>query len=166
MDIAMKDVGLLPARLSLGATMLHHGWSKVTAEGAAQSGGFFEQLGFKPGSRWARLAGVAELAAGASAILGFATRLGALAVLATQGVAIAKVHAPKGFSNLSGGWEFNALLCATALGLLVAGPGALSLHELLERGVEDRRGRWLPVGPRWLASPARRSGARMLKLLK
>jgi putative oxidoreductase len=166
MDIAMKDVGLLPARLSLGATMLHHGWSKITAEGAAQHGGFFEQLGFKPGARWARLTGAAEVAAGASSILGFATRLGALAILVTQGVAIAKVHAPKGFSAMSGGWEFNALLCATALGLLVAGPGAISVHELLERGVEDRRGRWLPVGPRWLLSPWRRSTSRAVRLLR
>jgi putative oxidoreductase len=97
---------------------------------------------------------------GASALLGVATRLGALAVLVTQGVAVAKVHASKGFNNLAGGWEFNLALMAMAAGLLVAGPGVLSGHELVERRLQRQ-----PLA--WLMRP-RRTGAalRAVKLLK
>ncbi len=91
------------------------------------------------------------------ALLGLGTRLAALAILATPGVAVAKVHAPKGFSNMAGGFEFNALIAATALGLLLAGPGPLSLHELVQRRLQGRA-RWLPL-------PDRRS-VRVAKLLR
>ncbi len=158
MEMTAKDLGLVPARISLGATMLQHGLPKVRAEGNAQAGAFLEQLGFKPGSRWAWLAGAAEIAAGVSLILGIGTRLGALAVIGTQAVAVAKVHAPKGFDNMAGGWEFNALIMATALGVLLAGPGTLSLHEVIERRLQG--------GARWLLEPRRRTGVSVAKLLK
>lgn len=158
MAIAAKEFGLLPARVSLGATMLHHGWPKLGGEGLNQASRFFEQLGLKPARTWARLAGVAEVLGGASTLLGIGTRLGALAVIVTQGVAIATVHRGKGFSNLSGGWEFNALIIAAALGLLVAGPGTISAHELVEHRVQG--------GARWLFEPRRRRGASLVKLLK
>jgi putative oxidoreductase len=158
MGMAAKDLGLLPVRMSLGATMLYHGAAKLRGEGAAQAGAFFEQLGLRPGRTWAQLAGLAELFAGATALLGIGTRLGALAVIATQATAIAKVHAGKGFDNTAGGWEFNALLIAAACGLLVAGPGDASVHEAVERRLEG--------GVRWLLQPRRRTGVRLAKLLK
>lgn len=158
MEMTAKDLGLLPARLSLGATMLNHGIPKLRTESRAQATPFFESLGFKPGGTWLALTGAAEVFAGASLILGIGTRLGALAVLATQAVAVAKVHAPKGFDNMAGGWEFNALVMATALGVLLAGPGTISVHELLERRIQG--------GARWLLEPRRRTGVGIAKLLK
>jgi putative oxidoreductase len=151
-------LGLVPVRVSLGATMLYHGMAKLRGEGAAQTAAFLEQIGFRPGRTWAQLAGLAEVVAGATAILGLGTRVGALAVIATQAAAIVKVHAGKGFDNTAGGWEFNALLIATALGLLVAGPGNASVHEVVERRLKG--------GGRWLLQPRRRSGVRVAKLLK
>jgi putative oxidoreductase len=160
MGMGAKDLALVPARASLGATMIYHGASKLRGEGPAQTGQVFEQLGLKPGRTLAVLTGLAEVFAGASAILGIGTRLGALAVLVTQGVAVAKIHAPKGFSNLGGGYEFNLLLAAAALGLLVAGPGPLSIHELVERRLQGPRRR-LPLRlQRW--EPG---GVRVAKLL-
>lgn len=81
---------------------------------------------------------MAEVFAGAAAVLGIATRPAALAILVTQGMAVAKVHAPKGFSSQQGGMEFNLALMAIAALLLVGGPGRLSAHEALERAVEGR----------------------------
>ncbi len=158
MEMTAKDVGLVPARMSLAATMLRHGLAKVRPEGNAQSAPFFEQLGFRPGARWAWLTGAAELLAGATLVLGIGTRIGALAVIGTQAVAVAKVHAPKGFDNMAGGWEFNALIMATALGVLLGGPGTISLHELLERRLQG--------GGRWLLRPRRAAGVGITKLLK
>jgi putative oxidoreductase len=155
-----KDLALLPTRIALGATMLVHGLPKLGEEGARQTGEMLEGMGIRPGVAWAKATGAAEVFGGASALLGVATRLGALAVLVTQGVAVAKVHASKGFNNLAGGWEFNLALMAMAAGLLVAGPGVLSGHELVERRLQRQ-----PLA--WLMRP-RRTGAalRAVKLLK
>lgn len=133
-----KDVALVPIRATLGATMLYHGLPKLRREHAEQTGQMLEQMGIRPGRTFAKVAGWAEVLGGVTSLLGFATRVGALGVLATQLVAIGKVHGPKGFSNLSGGYEYNLTLVAIALGVLVSGPGALSLHELLERRVQRK----------------------------
>jgi putative oxidoreductase len=158
MTMSPKELSLVPARGALGATMLYHGAAKLRGDGPRQAGQMFESLGFKPGERWARLTGLAEVFGGATAILGIGTRLGALAVLVTQGVAIAKVHRGKGFDNLAGGYEFNLLLMAAALGLLLAGPGTVSAHELVERRLEERTG--------FLRRARRRPSVRIAKLLK
>lgn len=157
--MAAKDLSLVPLRMSLGATMLYHGAGKLRGEEAKrQAADFFEQIGIKPARRMAVLTGIAEVLAGATVILGLGTRLGALAVLATQSVAIWKVHGSKGFDNMAGGYEFNLLLIAAALALLTAGPGAASVHEL----VEERMQR----GFRWPLAPRRRRAAKAVKLLR
>lgn len=156
--MSAKELSLVPARGALGATMLYHGVSKLRGDGPQQSAPMFESMGFRPGHRWAMLTGLAEVFGGATAILGIGTRLGALAVLATQGVAVAKVHAGKGFSNVAGGYEFNLLLMAAALGLLLSGPGALSAHEVVERRLEG------PAG--WLRRARPRRAVRIAKLLR
>jgi putative oxidoreductase len=120
----------------------------------------FESMGFRPGTAWVKLTGLAEVLGGATSILGIGTRVGALAVLATQAVAVAKVHAPKGFSNMNGGFEFNLALMGMALALLTAGPGRMSAHELIERRLEHG---WRP----WAFAPRRQAGALgFVKLLK
>ncbi len=138
-----RSVSALPARLALGAAMVYHGASKLRGDGAAQAGQMFEGVGIRPGKPWAIATGLAEAFAGVAAILGIATRPAALAVLVTQGVAIARVHAPKGYSVLQGGMEYNLALMAIAAGLLVAGPGDISAHRLALRAA-DGRGSWRP----------------------
>lgn len=155
----LKAAALLPPRLSLGSTMVVHGLAKLRKEGTEQHAGFFEQLGFKPGRPFVLATGVTEVLAGVSAILGFATRPAALAVLVTQAVAIAKVHGSKGFDITKGGYEFNVALCAIALGLLMRGPGQLSVHGALEGRVKRKELRRLRLLPR------QRRGSRLLDLL-
>jgi putative oxidoreductase len=133
-----KDAALLPVRAALGGTMLYHGLGKLKEEAREHVGQSFEQMGIRPGKFWGVATGVAEVFAGASAILGFLTRPAALAVLVTQTVAIAKVHRPKGFDVTKGGFEYNLALIAIAAGLLVAGPGLFSVHEGLEALAEGR----------------------------
>ncbi len=138
-----KQLSLLPARLALGSTMLYHGSSKLKPEAAREAGQMFESLGIRPGKPWAVATGLAEVLAGVCSILGIGTRVGAAAVLVTQGMAVAKVHAPKGFDSQKGGFEFNLALMAIAAGLLLAGPGLFSAHEAAERMVQRRRRLWL-----------------------
>jgi putative oxidoreductase len=144
-DEPHKDVALIPIRTALGAAMLYHGLDKLKGANRDQSAQMFESLGIRPGRPWSRATGIAELAAGALAVLGLLTRPAALAVLVTQSVAVAKVHAPRGFSIIKGGYEYNLALMAIAVALLVAGPGRFSTHEAFERATEKRR-LWGPRG--------------------
>jgi len=133
-----KDASLVPMRLALGSAMLYHGTSKLRGEGPAHTAQMFEKLELSPPKALAVATGLAETFAGAAAVLGIATRPAALVVLVTQAVAVARVHAPKGFDVMKGGMEYNLALMAIAAGLLLAGPGRVSAHEALERAVEGR----------------------------
>ncbi|WP_242396376.1 DoxX family protein [Anaeromyxobacter oryzisoli] len=135
-----EEIADLPVRLALGGTMLYHGLSKLRGEGPAQTSQMFESLGLTPGRPLAIATGVTEALAGAAAILGIGTRAAALAVLATQAVAIWKVHGPKGYSNMQGGMEYNLSIAAMSLGLLLTHPGVLSLHRAATRGRARARG--------------------------
>lgn len=133
-----KEVALIPPRVALGSTMLFHGLSKVRGEGPAQTEGFMRQLAMEPARELGLALAGAELFAGAAMILGIGTRLAALAVLATQGAAVAKVHGPKGFDTTQGGFEWNLALMSIAAAVLIAGPGRISVHEATEHLVEGR----------------------------
>lgn len=132
------NLSLLPPRLALGAAMLYHGTQKLSSDGLAQSAQFFENVGIRPGKPWTLATGIAEVGAGVLTVAGLATRAAALAVLVTQGMAIAKVHASKGYNAMSGGYEYNLALVAMAAALLIRGPGGISLHEWFEHRVEGR----------------------------
>lgn len=121
----------LPLRATLGSVMLYHGLAKLRPEGLEQTAHLFDKLGIKPGRTWARVTGWTEVAVGVLSLLGVGTRVAAAAVLVTQAVAIAKVHGPNGFDSQQGGYEYNLTLMASALGLLLGGPGRLSVHEAL-----------------------------------
>jgi len=133
------ELAFVPARMALGATMAYHGASKLTPSGLQQHAGMFEQMGFRPGKPYVIGLGAAELFAGVSSLLGLGTRAAALAVLVTQPIAIAKVHAKNGFPSTKGGFEFNLALIAMALGLLAAGPGRVSANRVLEKRVLGKR---------------------------
>ena len=110
--------------------------------------GFFEQLGIQPARPWALATGLTEAVAGALTMLGIGTRVAALGVLVTQGVAIAKVHGKKGFAIEKQGFEFNLALCAMALGLLLTGPGRMSVHHYARRQARRRELRRLRFFPK------------------
>lgn len=136
----MAKHSALPVRVTLGATMLYHGLAKLKPEGVEQTAGFFEQIGIKPGRTWALATGWTETVAGVLSLLGIGTRAAALSIVVTQAVAIAKVHAQNGFDVQKGGYEYNLSLISAALGLLLSGPGKVSVHRALLPRVSTRRG--------------------------
>jgi putative oxidoreductase len=155
-----KDLALIPPRLALGAAMLYHGAAKLKPEGTAQTVQFFEQLQLQPARPLVLATGAAEVFSGVCALAGVGTRLAALAVLVTQAVAVAKVHASKGFDIMAGGFEYNLALMGIAAGMLIAGPGRVSAHEGLERLIEARA----PRGGAWWGRPS--PALRWVKLVK
>jgi putative oxidoreductase len=76
-------------------------------------------------------AGAAEFGGGLLLAAGLLTPLGALAVAIVMLNAIAVVHWRNGFWNTNGGFEFNLLIWATAVGVAATGPGRFSVDRLI-----------------------------------
>lgn len=122
-------------RVLVGGLFIGHGTQKLFGwfggHGLEGTGGFFEQLGLRPGKRHARAAGTAETLGGLLIMLGALTPVGATVVSSIMITAIRKVHASKGPWVTEGGWEYNAVLIAAMTALVEAGPGPLSVDEAL-----------------------------------
>ena len=128
------DLGLLLLRLGAGGVLAAHGAQKLLGwfggGGIEGTGQFMESVGYAPGRASATAAGLAEAGGGTLLALGLATpAAGAAAAGAMAGASA--VHAPNGFFNQSGGYEYAATLGLTAAGLAVTGPGRLSLDHAL-----------------------------------
>ncbi|AZM64083.1 MULTISPECIES: DoxX family protein [unclassified Streptomyces] len=129
-----SDWGLLLLRLGTGGVLAAHGAQKLFGwfggGGVEGTGQFMESVGYVPGRRNAMMAGLAETGGGILLALGLATpAAGAAAAGAMAGASA--VHAPNGFFNQEGGFEYAATLGLTAAGLAVTGPGRLSLDHVL-----------------------------------
>jgi putative oxidoreductase len=125
--------GLLVARVVLGLLIAGHGAQKLFGwfggYGVAGTGGFFEQVGFRPGRAFAAAAGVGEFGGGLLVALGLLGPIGPALVVSVMIVAAGSVHwghgvfAPKGI-------EVPLLYGATAAALALTGPGGYSLDAL------------------------------------
>jgi putative oxidoreductase len=129
------NFGRLILRGVVGPLFVGHGTQKLFGwfggSGLDGTGGFFENLGLRPGKRHATAAGASEAAAGALLTLGAATPLAQAMLTGTMVTAIRKVHAPKGPWVTEGGYEYNLVLIALAAALTEAGPGAPSVDGAL-----------------------------------
>jgi putative oxidoreductase len=138
------DGGLLLIRVVLGAIVAVHGAQKLFGwfggAGIHGTAGWLESMRFRPARLFATVNGLAEFGGGALLALGLLTPLGAAAVAGVMFVAIALVHRRNGFFNSNGGYEFNLLIVATAIGLAIAGPGRFSIDDLAG---------WNLGGPEW-----------------
>ena len=134
----------LLARTTIGLLFVGHGTQKLFGwfggGGLEGTGGFFEQLGLRPGRRYALAAGAAEAGGGLLFAVGAATPLGAAAVSGSMITAIKTVHWEKGVWVSAGGYEYNLVLLAAVSGLTENGPGQWSIDGALGRS------RW---GTRW-----------------
>ncbi|GCB49974.1 DoxX family protein [Streptomyces sp. NL15-2K] len=129
-----RDLGLLLLRLGTGGVLAAHGTQKLFGwfggHGLEGTGQFMESVGYTPGKASATASGLAETGGGTLLALGLATpAAGAAAAGAMAGASA--VHAPNGFFNQEGGYEYAATLGLAATGLAVAGPGRLSLDHAL-----------------------------------
>jgi putative oxidoreductase len=125
--------GALLIRAVVGPLFIGHGTQKLFGwfggSGLEGTGGFFEQLGLRPGKRHAIAGGGAEALGGLLLTLGAATPVAATMVSSAMVTAIRKVHAAKGPWVTDGGFEYNAVLIALMTALVESGPGPLSVDE-------------------------------------
>lgn len=129
-----RDLGLLLLRLGTGGVLAAHGAQKLFGwfggHGIEGTGQFMESIGYSPGKASATAAGLAEAGGGTLLALGLATPAAGAAAAGAMGGA-ATVHAPNGFFNAGGGYEYAATLGLAATGLAITGPGRLSLDHAL-----------------------------------
>lgn len=122
------DLALLILRVGFGGYMLiFHGWGKLMGW-SKLSGGFPDPLGVSsPVSLSLTL--LAEVVAAAFLIIGLYTRLSALLLTITMGVAFFIVHGGKLAGEGNG--EMAALYGLVFLGLLITGGGRFSIDRKL-----------------------------------
>jgi putative oxidoreductase len=133
------SLGLLVLRLAAGAAFILHGSAKIHDD----TGWHFEtvttwmnKMPNPPPPYLQAAAIVAELGGGMAWVLGFLTPLFSFMIACTMATAFAMVHYPHGDAFVSTkpgdpSFELTAVYFATAVCLLLCGPGQLSLDHCL-----------------------------------
>ena len=123
-------LGLLVIRVFFGWGLVLHGYQKLTHGGPFHWG---DALGIPP--FWQSMAFLGEFAGGMGVMVGLLTPLAALGITITMITAFLKVHLPahEVYVNMEGGpnYEVAAHYLIFAVGVLISGPGALSLDALI-----------------------------------
>ena len=118
------DGALLVMRIMLALFFVVHGYSKLFGEmGIDGFTGMLVGLGVPAAGMFALLVGVAEFFGGLAILLGILTRFSALWLTI---ITLYAWIAVKGFS-FTGGADMDVLALGLTVGLLIAGPGAISV---------------------------------------
>src|SRR6266496_3961464 len=129
LTIKLDWVAPLVARITLGVLFVSTGWGKV--HDLDKVTGFFTDLGIPMPHVNAVMVSFVELIGGSLLLIGLASRLAALPLMASMAVAIltAQREQVHGLPDLFGlvEWTYLALL----LWVAIAGPGKISLDHLL-----------------------------------
>jgi putative oxidoreductase len=123
----LHPLGLLFLRLALGTVMIAHGYQKLFG-GMGQFMGMLSHMGIPSWMGYLTVA--AEFGGGILIVLGFLTRLAALAILIDMLVAISKVHLHNGLFSKNGGYEFPMVCGAIAFSLIWSGAGPIAIDWL------------------------------------
>jgi putative oxidoreductase len=128
---------LLVVRIALGVVFFAHGSQKVMGsfEGPGLAGAIkaFQGMGVPPAATV--LAAFIEFLGGCGLVVGLLARPAAVGIIVVMLVAIAKVHGKHGFFLNLGvpgkgpGFEFNFVLIAMALAILIGGGGIFSVDR-------------------------------------
>jgi putative oxidoreductase len=130
------DGALLVLRLALAAVFIAHGGQKLFGlfggPGLAGTVQFMGGMGIP--APLAFLAVFTEFFGGLALIVGAFTRLASLGLFVTMLVATVKVHLANGFFLMTPGgkgvgYEYNMVLLAVTLALVLAGPGRIALGD-------------------------------------
>lgn len=135
-SLARRGGPALLLRLALGAVFVAHAWAKPALFTFAGTAAFFEANGLPGWTAYPVFA--AELVGGLALLVGYRTRLAALALVPVMLGALVP-HAGNGwmFTSTGGGWEYVAFLLVALAAQAMLGDGALSLGARLS-GTEAR----------------------------
>lgn len=137
------DIAALVLRVSVGGTLLAHGWNHAFGGGKIEgTAGWFESMGLRPGRLHALMATGTELGAGILLILGLLTPLAAAGAVGTMAVALITAHLRNGFFIFrpGQGYEYVLMIIMVACAAGALGGGAVSLDRAL--GVDGDLSGW------------------------
>lgn len=110
-------LGPVLLRLALGVIFILHGIPKFLSLGGTAE--FFGQVGIPAPFFMVLVVAAIEVVGGALLVIGYGTRIAAALLALTMVGAIITVKFAMGFVN---GWEFELVLLAAALSLVLSGP--------------------------------------------
>ncbi len=111
-------------RVALGALLIAHGYAKFFSLGISGVTGFFGGVGIPAAAFFAVVVSLVELVGGILLLLGLFTRIAALfVVIEFIVIVLMKLSPTKLKAAFIGGWEFDLLILAAALALLLRGSG-------------------------------------------
>ena len=142
-DTAGIDIASLVLRVSVGGTLIAHGWNHAFGGGKIEgTAGWFASMGLRPGRLHALAATGTELGAGVLLLLGLLTPLAAAGAVGTMAVAFVIAHLRNGFFIFrpGQGYEYVLMIIMVACALGALGGGAVSLDRAL--GVDDALAGW------------------------
>lgn len=129
------DEAMLVLRIVVGTVMFFHGSEKLFGwwggDGVSGATDFFARQGYRPPALMAVVAGVSETAAGALLIVGLVTPLACLLLVSTL-VNVLALHVRNGLSRRANGYEYELVLLAGTVAVLLGGAGRWSLDALLD----------------------------------
>lgn len=138
------DAGLLVIRVTVGLTLLIHGYNHAFGRGGlAGTSRWFASLGMRRPKLQAVLSAAVEAAAGAGMAAGFLTSLAAAALVGVMVVAGWTAHRKNGFFVFRDGYEYVLVIALTAIAMATAGPGRLSIDHLL--GLDTGMSGWIGI---------------------
>ncbi len=127
----MLPAALLILRITVGIIFIAHGAQKVFGTfGGPGIKGFSESLstmGFTMPIFWAWIVALSEFLGGLFLIAGIIPRISAGLIGITMIVAILKVHGPNGLFSSQGGFEYQLMLLAVSICIVLLGAGKYSL---------------------------------------
>ena len=127
--------GLFFLRVFLGVLLFAHGTQKLFGwfggHGPEGTGGFFEQVGHRPGRQMAILAGLSEAGGGTLLVLGLLTPLAAAIVIGVMVTAAVSVHSNNGLWATNGGYELPLTNAVIAGALAFTGAGTASFDNAI-----------------------------------
>ncbi|MGB3112659.1 MAG: DoxX family protein [Candidatus Omnitrophota bacterium] len=129
------DVAIFILRVTVGAILLAHGLQKLLGAfggpGIQGTATMLSGMGFAPAEIWAWVLALGESLGGLFLILGILPKLSALAIAVVMIVAIVRVHGPKGFFMMKGGFEYPLLILSVCITIMITGAGKYSLFNKL-----------------------------------
>ncbi len=134
----LHDLGLLLARLVLGAVMIAHGWQKWQGGLSATQQGF-AQMGIPVPEVAGGFAIAIELVGGAMVVLGLLLPLVGVLYAVVMAGAIVFTHASNGFFAQTGGYEYVLVLGVLSIALACLGAGRFSVDGAVVGAVRTRR---------------------------
>ena len=133
------DAGMLLIRVTIGLLLFGHGAQHALGwfggYGAAGTGTWLEGFGFRHGKRFAILLGASEIAIGFLFLTGFLVPVAAAGIVGIALAAAMTDHAGNGLWIWKSGYEYVLTLGVVAVAVVLTGPGAVSVDDVLGLGL-------------------------------